>query len=347
MENKKIYILILNFNAWKDAIECLQSVIGSSYTEFQIILVDNSSPNNSEEKLIQWMDGKLEFDIENPYFRGKVSTNMNGCLPYISYSEGRSLKRDLEHENEIYSKFVKENGGCILEYPIIFVQTGNNLGFAGGNNVVLRSLISSNEDANVLLLNPDTFLEQNALSELSGSELLIDRFLMGMTIKSYSHPQKLMSIGGSRILKLFGIVKDITNYEDLCNMDYIYGGALFTNTTTLRFIGEMPESYFLYWEETDWCYTAQRNGVKLLVCSKSVCYDKVGTSIGRGFLSEYYFTFNSLLFYKKHLINYKLGLVVFHLVRMVVKLIKFKLPQSKAIFFALIDFCLGRRREVI
>jgi GT2 family glycosyltransferase len=62
----------------------------------------------------------------------------------------------------------------------------------------------------------------------------------------------------------------------------------------------LPEEYFLYWEETDWCYRARQAGFQLAVCPTAICYDKVGTSIGRGFTAEYYYTRNGLMFVSRY-----------------------------------------------
>lgn len=343
--NKKIYIVILNFNVWLDSIECLESVIANKFENFQIILIDNFSPDNSEVKLKKYLDGKLGFDIEDTFFRDKIGFNEGG-LPYVEYNAAHILRRDIKLECDVFSQFELEKGSSRIINPILLVQTNKNLGFAGGNNVALRSLIESDEGADVLLLNPDTFLDENALQFLHATNTAAAPFLMGLRIQDYKKPSVLKSIGGSRLIKPTGTIVDIKSYAEKDRLDYIYGGALFTDTSTLRLIGEMPEEYFLYWEESDWCYSAKQAGVSLLVCPKAVCYDKVGTSIGRGYLAEYFFTFNSMLFYNKHLKSYQVSLFFFHIIRLGVKLLKFRIPQSKAITIALKDYLFGQRYEV-
>src|SRR4028118_1766497 len=55
----KVYILILNYNGWEDAIECLESVFRLNYTNFQVILVDNNSPNDSVSYIKKWAAGEI------------------------------------------------------------------------------------------------------------------------------------------------------------------------------------------------------------------------------------------------------------------------------------------------
>jgi len=53
MHDKKIYIILLNYKGWKDTIESLESVLKNDYENYQIIVVDNDSPNNSMDYIIK------------------------------------------------------------------------------------------------------------------------------------------------------------------------------------------------------------------------------------------------------------------------------------------------------
>ena len=56
----KVAIIILNWNGWKDTIECLESVFRIDYPNYQVIVVDNNSPNNSMEYIKAWAEGNLD-----------------------------------------------------------------------------------------------------------------------------------------------------------------------------------------------------------------------------------------------------------------------------------------------
>jgi len=56
----KVAIIILNWNGWKDTIECLESVFRNTYPNYQVIVVDNGSTDGSMEKIKAWADGKQE-----------------------------------------------------------------------------------------------------------------------------------------------------------------------------------------------------------------------------------------------------------------------------------------------
>jgi len=46
-----VAIIILNWNGWKDTIECLESVVRNAYSNYQVIIMDNNSTDDSIEKM--------------------------------------------------------------------------------------------------------------------------------------------------------------------------------------------------------------------------------------------------------------------------------------------------------
>ena len=44
--NQKVSIIILNWNKWKDTIECLESLYQINYPNYEVIVVDNGSQND-------------------------------------------------------------------------------------------------------------------------------------------------------------------------------------------------------------------------------------------------------------------------------------------------------------
>jgi len=47
----KVAIIILNWNGWKDTIECLESVFRNTYPNYQVIVIDNGSEGNDADVL--------------------------------------------------------------------------------------------------------------------------------------------------------------------------------------------------------------------------------------------------------------------------------------------------------
>lgn len=348
--SKKLYILILNYNNWYDTIECVESVLKSTVNNYQIIILDNASPNSSELFIKKWLLGDLEVNISNVAIRNLIYPVSRKPLPFYYYRlDNNLLTRNIEEEEEAFKNWKIDNNNSISCYkpahPIILIQNNKNYGFAGGNNVFLKTLIDSNEDANILLLNPDTVIKNNAIEELQKRNQISTHFVSGMSIYSYNEINRLISIGGSKLIKPIGNVVELKQYKTSKSIDYIYGAALFSNIATFKKIGLLPEEYFLYWEETDWCHIAKTNGIELRTCEKAVCFDKVGASIGRGYFSEYFFTFNSMLFYRKYYKKYYGSLLLFHLLRYFVKKIKNKDENASAIKHAVLDYIKRKKRR--
>jgi len=66
MNYPKVAIIILNYTGWKDTIECLESVLRNDYPNYQVIVVDNGSPNNSMEYIKAWAEGRQEVLTPEP-----------------------------------------------------------------------------------------------------------------------------------------------------------------------------------------------------------------------------------------------------------------------------------------
>src|SRR3989344_9330156 len=47
----KVSIIILNWNGWKDTIECLESLYKITYPNYEVIVVDNGSKDDSVKQI--------------------------------------------------------------------------------------------------------------------------------------------------------------------------------------------------------------------------------------------------------------------------------------------------------
>ena len=273
MPADKVYIVILNYKKWQDTQECLTSLLHSSYKNFSTIVIDNDSQNDSLQHLMDWMEN--------------VQTGL-GSYPAIN-TQYAFLKKENIDDSINPASFAQT----------IFIQNNINAGFAGGVNFALRFL--QHMDAYVWLLNPDMVVNENTLEELIRfASLQTHQRIIGTEIRSYRGNRELLFYGGGRINFLTATIRPCKRKEDISKLDYISGGSLFTHASNFAKLGLLPEKYFLYWEETDWCYRAKQAGCQLEVCTSAVCYDKISSVIGKSFLADYYYTRNGLLFIKKY-----------------------------------------------
>jgi hypothetical protein len=178
-----------------------------------------------------------------------------------------------------------------------------NLGFAHGCNIGIKY---SNTNK-ILLLNGDCIISEKTLEELIKFGFLNEKSLIGSPI--YYPDGRLQCYGGGVLNFKFGYQK-LIGINDLSpdfsklkkiNLDYISGACLFFDRNIIKQLGYLPEDYFLYWEETDFCKNAVHQGFNLSVCENSYVIHSVGASTDiTSPLTDYYSTRNGIHFFKKY-----------------------------------------------
>ena len=82
-------------------------------------------------------------------------------------------------------------------------------------------------------------------------------------------------------------------------------------TEVLKKLGYIPESYFLFYEETEWCYKAKEQGFKNICLTDYYIYHKGSVSINAiNGLQEYLMNRNKVVFVKRN-INSKIKYIRF------------------------------------
>jgi GT2 family glycosyltransferase len=220
---------------------------------------------------------------------------------------------------------------------LIFLQNDSNEGFAAANNIMLELL--RNTDSYIWLLNPDMIVTKTTLSEL-----LTDAFkkprntVIGTLTKSYAEKNQILFLGGGEINFATATVRMIRNKKNIDRLDYISGSSLFTHASNFLEVGLLPEDYFLYWEETDWCQQAISHGVKLTVCSSAICYDKISTTIGKKFVADYYYTRNGLRFISKYRKRNIPVVLLFMAIRFLKRIFMGRWQSAGGVYQGVIDF---------
>jgi GT2 family glycosyltransferase len=106
----KVYIIIINYNSWADTIECLESVLRNNYPNYQVIVIDNNSPNNSMEYLKAWAEGKLDVWVKpNHPLRYLSFPPVKKPIPYI-YKEVEGTAY-INSTNNLKIKFLNRREG--------------------------------------------------------------------------------------------------------------------------------------------------------------------------------------------------------------------------------------------
>lgn len=289
------YIILLNWNGWKDTIECLESVFRLTEGDFCVVVCDNASTDDSANRLTDWAQGKLHAVATNPQLSDLSSPPV---LKPICYLE---LTREEAESSEPFRAA-----------RLVFIQTGANLGYAGGNNVGLRYALRDEGAQFFWLLNNDTVVDRNALTAIIEYMRQHPRVgLCGSLNLSYSEQNETLAHGGgaynrwtARAAKTRSSGRDAVNSTPV-RLDFISGASMLASRAFLDEIGLMEESYFLYFEEHDWAFRS-KDTFDLGCAGASIIYHKEGGSIGshrnremRSLLSEKYLSRNRLLFTRR------------------------------------------------
>ena len=193
------------------------------------------------------------------------------------------------------------------QFPdVVFIRSGINLGFAGGNNLG----ISHTTGEYLFLVNNDTEFTPNLVQKLA--QVLDEHPEVGMVSPriNYFADKELIQYAGFTPINYFTcrnstIGKYQRNGDDFNKVigptAYAHGAAMMVKREAIAKAGLMYENYFLYYEEMDWCERIKRAGYQLWMRGDAVIYHKESVTVGkRSQLKEYFMNRNRLLFIRRN-----------------------------------------------
>jgi GT2 family glycosyltransferase len=191
-------------------------------------------------------------------------------------------------------------------YPEVnLIMSDRNLGFAGGNNLGIK--VASGDY--LFFVNNDTELNPDILEHMIARfEMDNDIGMVSPKIKYHSQPELIQYAGYTEINSSTGRnrtvgykEKDNGQYDMARATYYGHGAAMMIKREILKDVGMMPEDFFLYYEELDWCEQIKRTGYKIYYEPKAEIYHKESISVGKiSPLKTYYMTRNRILFMKRN-----------------------------------------------
>lgn len=212
----------------------------------------------------------------------------------------------------IIDNFSKESDISLLKAEIPennLLLNNRNIGYAAANNIGISKALEANAKY-IWILNPDIRVDEYSLKTLLETIRSNKRIAaVGPRILKRENPELIFSDG--EILNCEEGIKTFHKNHNLAaidlppgvdfNVDYIDGSSILLAADAIKELGALPEEYFLYFEETDWCYRAKSQGWNLAVNSEATVYNL--TSEKRE-IFHYYFYRNRLIFSKKFGLNY-------------------------------------------
>jgi GT2 family glycosyltransferase len=248
--------VILNWNGEEDTIECLKSVRASKLAGFVPVLVDNGSRPEGVERLKR--ECKLLFSR-------------------ILFFEASELSS--RQELAAMEQMAIFDGDCL-----VFVETGENLGFAKGNNVGIRfaELIDAEW---VMLLNNDTVVEADTFQQLRKFLETHPSFkAVTPQIRFYNPRTRIQNCGGE--LTYFGTRKyRFANMDASALPESQFSVVSFVTGCALLFkynaTGALTEDFFFGEEDYEFSLRMKKRGLLMACVHDAVIYHKVGTTIAK------------------------------------------------------------------
>ena len=192
---------------------------------------------------------------------------------------------------------------------IKLIQTGENLGFAEGNNVGIRYALDNEADY-ALILNNDTTVDEAFVTELvNTAESDRSIGIVSSKIYFYDRPDVLWYAGAVLDLKTgkskhIGYnKKDVGQYDTMRETDRACGCSMMISRRACEAAGLMDAAYFCYGEEADWSLRVREAGYKVVFVPASKVWHKISSATG-GAGTGYYLYYsvrNHLHLVKTHL----------------------------------------------
>jgi GT2 family glycosyltransferase len=285
------------------------------------------------------------------------------CLESLSH---------LDYKN--YRLLIVDNGstdGSVARIHAAFpslqlLETGNNLGYAEGNNVGIRQALASGAEY-VFVLNNDTLVEPSMLTKLvEVAESDPDIGMAGPTIYCTEPKDRLFAAGSSvlwyegRVCHrgMFELPGSYVHAQMPEPVDFLVGCGVLVSRKLLEQVGLLASQYYLNFEDVEWGIRANRQRFKVVYVPQAVMWHKISATLGPASpANTYYMTRNALLFFWQ---NGGAGLRWIALARITARTARTMLAWSlrsryrnhaykrrlKANLYALRDFVIGRTGAV-
>jgi GT2 family glycosyltransferase len=170
---------------------------------------------------------------------------------------------------------------------VVLIQSDTNLGFSGGNNLGIRRALADGAEY-VLLINNDAALAADALLVIARAvQAIPDLGILGgkiLVANGNGPTSEIWSAGGRwSPLRASGYTigmgeTDRGQYERPAPMEFLTGCMWIVPREVFGTVGLMPEEFFLYGEDLDYCLNVRRAGYRVAYEPRAVCYHKVSGS---------------------------------------------------------------------
>jgi GT2 family glycosyltransferase len=202
----------------------------------------------------------------------------------VNYNSTRSIKGLIESIRALRIDHIKLSGLMlditedleegVLPDSFLRIKIPENRGYAYALNVGLKMALEMGVDY-CWILNPDIVLNTDSLSPLVTLSLKNPRALIGSAVYSLEDGElssKPWGLGGfidfsGEVSMGNEIPRDLKGDTGVqfFECDYVPGCSIFLPTSILSEVSYLPENYFLYFEETEWCLRAKAKDIRSII----------------------------------------------------------------------------------
>ncbi len=196
-------------------------------------------------------------------------------------------------------------------YPEVrFIRSEENLGFSGGNNLGIRVA----QGDFLFFVNNDTELQEGSIERLLALFDEVPNLGMVSPLICYfpgeeTNDKEVIQYAGTTPVNPYtarnstiGVMEENKGqFDSPYPTPYSHGAAMMIPKKIVHEVGLMPEAFFLYYEELDWCEQIRRAGYEIYVEPRTKIFHKESVSVGKmSTLKTYYLTRNRIFFMRRN-----------------------------------------------
>ena len=225
----------------------------------------------------------------------KYTTECLASLQDLDYDDWRVLVVDNGSTDESLQR-IRER------FPEVeILQLKDNLGFAVGNNAGIRVALERGAEY-VWVLNNDTTVDPKALRAMVEKAESDPRIgAVGSAIYSMEERERIQTWGGGYVNFWLGRSRYFLGPVNDEQIEFVTGASLLLRRPVLETLGLLDEGFFIYWEDTDYCFRLRKAGWRLAVAGNSKVWHKETGTIGKkSERLDLLFNRSAVRFFKKH-----------------------------------------------
>ena len=192
------------------------------------------------------------------------------------------------------------------------IETGANLGFAGGVNVGVSYLLGESFEW-LMLINNDTQVASDFLVEYQKASALGGYEILGCTVYYEDRPNIIWYVGENLIPGTLFTRNKYRGYpfpatpESVLPFDFVCGCGMMVHRQVWGRIGGFDSSLFMYGEEVDFIWRARNAGYTVGVATRAKMWHGIEGSAISNFKPRYLQVRNQIIFYRRYASVMQLG----------------------------------------